>query len=118
MPIIALIVATAAAAVAIDMATMTFLAIRERMFGVVGLPGQDFGELEDFLFGVEGVFIATAFWSLDHDLYDISVVGITGGESDGVGEASFFLLRHGLSFARLSIRCRASSVGPDRASTL
>ena len=47
MPIIALIVAIGAAAVAIDMATMTLLAIRERMFGVVGLPAQDFGELPD-----------------------------------------------------------------------
>ncbi len=47
MPIIALIVATGAAAVAIDMGAMTLLAIRERVFGVVGLPEQDFGELPD-----------------------------------------------------------------------
>ena len=47
MPIIALIVAIGAAAVAIDMATMTLLAIRERVFGVVGLPEQDFGKLPD-----------------------------------------------------------------------
>jgi hypothetical protein len=46
-PIIALIVATGAAAVAIDMATMTWLAIRERVFGVVGLPDEDFCELPD-----------------------------------------------------------------------
>jgi hypothetical protein len=46
-PIIALIVATGAAAVAIDMATMTLLAIRERVFGVVGSPEQNVGELPD-----------------------------------------------------------------------
>ena len=47
MPIIARIVATGAAAVAIDMAAMTLLAIRERVFGAVGLPDEDFGELPD-----------------------------------------------------------------------
>jgi hypothetical protein len=46
-PIIALIVATGVAALAIDMATMTLFAIRERVFGVVGLPDGGFGELPD-----------------------------------------------------------------------
>ena len=47
MRIIALMVATGAAALAIDMATMSLLAIRERVFGVVKLPDDDFGELPD-----------------------------------------------------------------------
>ena len=47
MRIIALMVAAGAAALAIDMATMSLLAIRERVFGVVGLPDDDFGELPD-----------------------------------------------------------------------
>jgi hypothetical protein len=45
--IIALLVAAGAAALAIDMATMSLLAIRERVFGVVELPDDDFGELPD-----------------------------------------------------------------------